>query len=79
MFEIYYRQGKKDRPITYEVGINEDSDGRPYVAKERLRQRRKGQKRGQPFSFFRLVKGTGFVWTGEMQATERDDSVADSE
>ena len=79
-FEIYYRQGKKDRPITYEVEIDVDSDGRhPYVVKEQLRQRRKGQKRGKPLYFLRLVEGMGYVWTGEPQAADRDDNVEEPE
>jgi len=45
-FEIYYRESPGDRPITYELSISRDRSGRPFVAEERLRQRRKGQKTG---------------------------------
>ena len=51
-FEIYYREGTRERPITYELAIGLDESGRPFVQEERLRQRRKGQNRGRPFSFF---------------------------
>ena len=43
-FEIHFRQGARIQPITYELDIDADSTGRPYVARECLRQRRKGQK-----------------------------------
>ena len=47
-FEIYYRQEKLSRPISYSLHINLGGDGRPFVAYERLRQRRKGQSKGRP-------------------------------
>ena len=58
-FQIYYKEDYNSRPITYELAIDLDTDNRPYVKKERLRQRRKGQKTGLPFSFLLLdeVKG----------------------
>ncbi|MBF0262940.1 MAG: ATPase, partial [Magnetococcales bacterium] len=52
------------RPITYELAINLDRQGRPYVVSEGLRQRRKGQSHGHPFSFLYLREGRGFVWSG---------------
>ena len=69
-FEIYYREGANERPITYELFIDSDADGRPYVLKERLRQRRKGQRHGQPFSFLILNRGSGVVWTGDMEGVK---------
>ncbi len=64
-FEIYYREGGNDRPITYEFAIALDKTERPFVLKERLRQRRNGQDRGWPFSFLVLNSGEGIVWKGE--------------
>lgn len=64
-FEIYYRQQSNSRPITYELSIDE-KQGRPFVLSERLRQRRKGQRTGQPFSFLRLENGQGVAWKGEV-------------
>lgn len=64
-FEIYYKEDGNARPITYELVIDIDSSGRPYVKRERLRQRRKGQDRGQPFSFLILNEGRGIAWKGE--------------
>lgn len=61
-FEVYYRESKDSRPITYELSIALDKYERPYVLSERLRQRRKGEKNGQPYSFLNLQKGKGRVW-----------------
>jgi predicted ATPase len=64
-FEIYYREAKGERPITYELSINLDDDGRPFVESEVLKQRRKNQKYGRPYPFLRLQHGKGKVWAGE--------------
>jgi predicted ATPase len=64
-FEIYYREAKGERPITYELAINLDGSGRPFVESEVLKQRRKGQKHGRPYPFLRLHHGIGKVWAGE--------------
>lgn len=64
-FEIYYREARGERPITYELSIALDNYGRPFVETEVLKQRRKGQKHGRPFPFLRLHHGKGLVWAGE--------------
>ncbi len=64
-FEIYYREAKGERPMTYELSIALDETGRPFVESEALKQRRKGQKHGRPFPFLRLQHGKGSVWAGE--------------
>ncbi|MFN7829535.1 MAG: AAA family ATPase [Acidobacteriota bacterium] len=64
-FEIYYREAQNERPITYELSIDQDSHGRPFVLSETLRQRRKNQKFGRPYPFLRLEHGKGTVWAGE--------------
>ncbi len=69
-FEIYYKENGNARPITYEVSIDLDKTGRPYVLKERLRQRRKGQDKGWPFSFLILENGKGIVWKGDKEGTQ---------
>ena len=74
-FEIYYRERRNDRPITYEIDIVADKSGRPYVQRERLRQRRKGQRRGQPFSFLLLDNGTGVVWKGDQEGRQIDEEI----
>lgn len=62
-FELYYRESSKTRPITYELEIDEDSMGRPYVKQERLRQR--VEKRGWPLSFLFLQNGKGYAYEGK--------------
>ncbi len=73
-FEIYYREHGNARPITYEVAIDADESGRPYVTQERLRQRRSGQKRGWPFSFLALDGGRGVVWKGDKTGHQIDEA-----
>lgn len=64
-FEIYYREAQNERPISYELAIDIDGSGRPYVSYEVLKQRRQNQKYGRPYPFLRLEKGKGHVWAGE--------------
>ena len=54
-FEVYYRENRSSMPITYELKIDIDESGRPYVKEERLRQRVK--KYGRPLSFFYMHPG----------------------
>jgi len=72
-FEVYYKEHGNARPITYELAIGLDRFKRPYVLKERLRQRRKGQKYGRPISFLILNDGKGVVWKGETQGRQIDE------
>lgn len=70
-FALYYREGNNARPITYELDFDVDG-GQPIVARELLKQRRKGQKHGRPFPFLRLERGAGEAWSGE--ATEGEEA-----
>ena len=72
-FEVYYREHGNARPITYELSIGIDRSGRPYVQKERLRQRRRGQSHGRPFSFLILNEGKGVAWKGETEGRQIDE------
>jgi predicted ATPase len=63
--EVYYRQDGNNRPLTYQLAIDVDTAGRPFVKSERLRQRRRGQDRGQPYSFLIMENGEGYAWKGE--------------
>ena len=76
-FDVYYREHGNARPITYQVAIEADEFGRPYVLRERLRQRRKGQKRGQPFSFLILNNSMGVAWKGEQVEDQTDEEIED--
>ncbi len=69
-FQVYYREDRNSRPITYELAIDIDESGRPYVRSERLRQRRHNQRTGRPFSFLFLNEGKGVVWRGEAVGQE---------
>lgn len=64
-FEVYYRESSRERPITYELAIDIDDGGRPFVKSEALKQRRRTQTRGRPYPFLRLENGKGHVWAGE--------------
>ncbi len=72
-FEVYYREHGNARPITYQIDIVIDESGRPYVQQERLRQRRKGQKRGQPLPFLFFNDGKGVAWKGEQEGLQIDE------
>ena len=61
-FELYYRESSNTRPITYELEIDLDKSGRPYVKRERLRQR--VEKHGWPRSFMYLQDGVGYAFEG---------------
>lgn len=76
-FEVYYREHGNARPITYQIAITADGFGRPYVLRERLRQRRKGQKRGQPFSFLILNSGSGVAWKEDQAGRQIDEPIED--
>ena len=52
-FDVYYREHGNARPITYQIDIAVDGSGRPYVLRERLRQRRTG-----PVSYTHLTLPT---------------------
>lgn len=73
-FEIYYKQDSKSRPITYEMSISLDKDHRPFVLRERLRQRRQGEPTGRPFSFLILESGKGIVWKDNAKGVEEKDA-----
>jgi predicted ATPase len=69
-FEVYYKEGGHARPITYEIAIDIDKSGRPFVLKERLRQRRRGQRHGWPYSFLILNSGKGVAWKGDQDGPQ---------
>jgi len=71
-FEIYYRENRNASPITYELTIAKGKNDRPYVAEERLRQRRPGENKGRPLSFLYLKKGVGYVYEG-LEGGQADD------
>ena len=80
-FEVYYRESAQARPITYEFAIDKDGAGRPTVSRERLRQRRSGQRHGRPFSFLIMNDGQGVAWKGDAlqgwEVNEDDQAMSD--
>ena len=77
-FELYYKETANSRPITYELTIEKDKLGRPYVSEERLRQRRLNQKHGRPLSFLHLIEGKGYAFEGaDGGQDDENDSVID--
>ena len=77
-FEVYYRETRESRPITYELAIDVDEGRRPFVSSERLRQRRRGATAGKPFSFLELEDGRGVVWKGESLPSREGDLAEES-
>ena len=72
-FEVYYREHGNAQPITYQIDIAVDESGRPYVLWESLRQRRKGQRHGRPFSILLLNGGKGVAWKREEEGIQTDE------
>ena len=70
-FDVYYREHRNAQPITYQVAITADKFGRPYVLQERLKQKRKGQKHGQPYSFLMLNNGSGVAWKENQEGYQK--------
>ncbi len=71
VFELYYRESSSTRPITYELELDLDRMGRPYVKKERLRQR--VGRYGWPRSFMYLQDGAGYAFEGNDDGGQDDD------
>jgi len=59
------------------LSIGLDISDRPYVKEERLRQRRKGQTHGWPFSFLILNEGKGVAWKGDVEGRQIDEGQED--
>ncbi len=74
-FELYYRESSNTRPITYELSIDLDKYGRPYVKEERLRQR--VENRGWPKSFLHLQNGEGFAFEGNIGGQDDETGAID--
>ena len=70
-FEVHYRRHEDSLPITYEVAIEVDETGRPYVSEEKMYEDR------VDFSsslFLFLDKGRGVAWKGSLTGGEMDDT-----
>ena len=72
-FEVYYRAGSTERPITYDLEIDLDDAGRPHVAHEVLHQYGKELSNGQTLLFLALFSGEGVAWKGTTQGRQVDE------
>ena len=61
-FEVSYRARTNVQPITYEITIEADASGRPYVASEIMQE---SMENNQPLFFLILKKGQGRAWRGD--------------
>ena len=68
-FEVYYREHRNARPITYEVAIAADKSGRPYVVSEIMKE---NLGNDQSLFFLFLVFGVGAVWKGNQAGKQID-------
>ena len=59
-FEVHYKAHVNARPITYEIAIEADESGRPYVRSEVMH----GSREDGLICFLILEKGRGTVWKG---------------
>lgn len=70
-FKVYYKAHTNVRTITYEIEIEADEFGRPYVLRERMYE---GREYDLPLFFLILGEGQGMVWKGNQaggQVNER--------
>ena len=66
-FIVCYREEPESQVIRYEVSIDKDDSGRPFVLQEILSQYGDRRNRRQHFFFLILENAKGVTWTGEDQ------------
>ena len=72
-FAVYYREHGNARPMIYDIAIEADEFGRPYVQRELMIEYRRNEK---PSGFLLVVKGKGLAWRGS-HAVGQVDEVAE--
>ena len=70
-FEVYYREHGNARPMTYDIAIEADEFGRPYVQREVMIEYRRNEK---PSVFLFLVEGEGLAWRGSHAVGQVDEA-----
>ena len=70
-FEVYYREHGDAQPITYEISIEVDESGRPYVLQEVMQEDRGYDL---PLYFLFLVNGEGAAWKGNQAGGQVDET-----
>ena len=78
-FEVHYRAEPRVLPFKYELEIDMDDMGRPYVANELLHQYDLGQISAQVLFFLVIVDGKGVAWKGATQGRRLDEDGFDYE
>ena len=68
-FAVSYREHGNSRLITYDIAIESDESGRPYVSQEYMRENWKDDLN---LFFLLLVEGNGFVWKGRKAVGQVD-------
>ena len=71
-FKVYYKAHTNVRPITYEIEIEADEFGRPYVLHERMYEDRGYDL---PLFFLILGEGRGMVWKGNQAGGQVNEMV----
>ena len=69
-FEVYYRKDTKSLPITFDLAIDLDAEGRPYVDHEVLHQFHGGQVRDKRLLFLAMFLGEGVAWRGTTEGRQ---------
>lgn len=64
-FEVCYRETPAGSAITYELAVDLDPSGRPFVRSEILKQVTKDVDGKAPLRFLHLDNGKGLAWHGE--------------
>ena len=67
VFQVDYREHPHIRPITYELTIDANESGRPYVASELMLERMESNR---PRFFLILKKGRAAAWQGRQTGLE---------
>ena len=70
-FAVYYREHGNARPMIYDIAIEADEFGRPYVQRELMIEYRRNEK---PSGFLLLVKGKGLAWRGSHAVGQVDEA-----
>ncbi len=70
-FKVYYRAHANVRPITYEIEIELNKFGHPYVVREFMHEARENDR---PLCFLILYQGHGWAWKGHQAGHQVDET-----
>ena len=77
-FEVHYGAGPGALPFSYELAIDKDELGRPYVTRELLNQVNLEPGSFQVLFFLVIDDGEGVAWKGTTQGSQIDEDGIDS-